>query len=1304
MLQEGNMMKRFIAFFLITTIAAAYSDAAETIHKSDFRRFEKIRLAVFKDLHPFCFQDEHGENKGVMIDIWKLWSKKTGISVEFLPGNSKELTEMVLNGQADAHVGMIPSAERDAVFDFVSSPVSRQSSSFFYHKSIFGIKTLQDLVGFKIGIVKGRYSEEFVRKNLPEATLSLYPTMSELADAAEKGEIRIVIGLIENIRWMFRNRGILSEFHVNQVTPLFTDNLCSAVKKGNCDLADIIEQGMAMISSEERAVIDRKWLGGSEARTKDTLIIAMGNDYPPLFFVNEHGESAGMLADIWRLWSQKTGQKIEFHPDIFHNAIELIRTGKADIHIGLPRSAKRQEWMDFFEPMYESHVNAFYHVRYGKFSNISEFSEHPVGVVRESAAEQFLKEKYPNLTINYFESLEKLVDAVRGGKIHSFLADYVLSTEIISRRGLSGEFESTGEPLFPTIFCAGIRKGNPELYSLIQKGFDRISNQEMAEIESRWIQNPAKRYFPSKIRQIKLTAAEKSWIQQHPTVSFIASVGSAPFAFMGKSGKPEGIVMDYIDILRKNTGINFKIELPKQWTELTPMIREKAIDGIACILKTEEREKYLTFTDNYLQIPWVIITRKDFEGIALKLTDFEGKKVAVIQASPAEEILKNYPKIIVVPVPTPDRTWEAISSGEADAAFNTLLSATHYIRGKGAMYFKIAGAIEGRLRLGMGVRKDLPELLSVLNKAIAIIPLEEHEAIEKKWLSVQYEKGVDWHIVYRWIFLIISISGGIVIITLASNRRLAKEIRIRRQAEDELRRSESFSRSLLEHLPQRIFVKDINSVYLSCNGNFALDVGHDAEQVVGKDDFAFFSQEMAESYRSDDREVISGRIPKDIEEKYTLAGEERWAHTIKVPYYNGQDNLIGLIGIYEDITERRQAEEERRKLESQLRQAQKMEAVGQLAGGVAHDFNNLLQVIIGYGDMMLDQLPPGELLHNNLNEMMKSAHRAASLVRQLLLFSRHDTMRAKSIDLTGLISNLMNMIRRVIGEHISLEIRPGFAVRPVSADPGQIEQVLMNLCVNARDAMPDGGRIIIGTENVLIDDDYHRQHQWAKKGQYVLITVSDTGCGIPHEIQERIFEPFFTTKEVGKGTGLGLATVYGIVRSHQGMVHLYSEPGHGAAFKIYLPAIGETPSGADNGKESIKPPALGKETIMIAEDEEVVRNMIVQVLENSGYRVLSACDGEEAVSLFEKHFSETDLVILDVIMPKESGQKVYEHIRAIRPDIAVMFMSGYTRDILKPEILTENGCQMIQKPCTPSVLLQKIREVLDARKLQSCQS
>ncbi len=539
-----------------------------------------------------------------------------------------------------------------------------------------------------------------------------------------------------------------------------------------------------------------------------------------------------------------------------------------------------------------------------------------------------------------------------------------------------------------------------------------------------------------------------------------------------------------------------------------------------------------------------------------------------------------------------------------------------------------------------------------------------------------------------------------------------EDITERKRAEEELRRRKEELDTVLDALPVMVWI-GLDPECRIITGNRAVNeligiqVGSNVSQTAAEAGQAVYIRHLkpdGTECRADElpmqRAIATGQGIFNEELEYSLSdGRHLFAMGNAVPLFDENNRVRGVVAAFLDITERKQMEKDRRKLESQLRQAQKMEAVGQLAGGVAHDFNNLLQVIIGYGDMILDRLPTGELLHKNMTEMMKSAHRAAALVRQLLLFSRHDTMRTKSVDLTGLISNLMNMIRRVIGEHISLEIRPGFAVKPVSADPGQIEQVLMNLCVNARDAMPDGGRIIIATENILIDDDYIRQHQWAKKGQYVVITVSDTGCGIPHDIQERIFEPFFTTKEVGKGTGLGLATVYGIVRSHQGMVHLYSEPGHGAAFKIYLP-IEENPSGAVCEKENIKPHAVGKETIMIAEDEDVVRNMIVHVLENSGYRVLSACNGEEAISLFEKHCFETDLVISDVIMPKVSGQKVYEHIRAIRPDIAVIFMSGYTRELLNPEIFEENCCEMIQKPCTPSVLLQKIRAVLDANHVQ----
>ncbi|MBF0469596.1 MAG: response regulator, partial [Desulfamplus sp.] len=383
--------------------------------------------------------------------------------------------------------------------------------------------------------------------------------------------------------------------------------------------------------------------------------------------------------------------------------------------------------------------------------------------------------------------------------------------------------------------------------------------------------------------------------------------------------------------------------------------------------------------------------------------------------------------------------------------------------------------------------------------------------------------------------------------------------------------------------------------------------------------------------------------------------------------YVMKDNLPRLIpAIERELREaelrrgKTRAEEEQKNLENQLRQAQKMEAVGQLAGGVAHDFNNLLFVITGCTELIKDDIPPDSPIQEDLNMIMAAASKATTLVRQLLLFSRRSAMKPVIIDLNGLVNNLIKMIRRIIGEHISLEVQPGSDLKSICVDPGQMEQVITNLCVNARDAMPEGGKIIIETENIYIDDEFKEYHLWARKGDFVLMTISDTGCGMPHAIQQRIFEPFFTTKEVGKGTGMGLAAVYGIVKSHDGMIHLYSEPGSGTVFKIYIPAVEQTIFTEDNEKVSTDFTG-NKETILVAEDEEYVRRMIVNILEHANYKVLYARDGYEAIELFTKHAQNLDLALLDVVMPKLGGDRVMKHIKEVRPDLPIIFLTGYSK-------------------------------------------
>lgn len=413
-----------------------------------------------------------------------------------------------------------------------------------------------------------------------------------------------------------------------------------------------------------------------------------------------------------------------------------------------------------------------------------------------------------------------------------------------------------------------------------------------------------------------------------------------------------------------------------------------------------------------------------------------------------------------------------------------------------------------------------------------------------------------------------------------------------------------------------------------------------------------------------------------------------------------KDSIMSLMQIFvgrsSSEIQRLQAQEERKIMEKQLRQAQKMEAVGQLAGGVAHDFNNLLYVISGYTEMMMDDLLPESHLYQNAAQIMKASQRAATLVRQLLLFSRKEAMQVKDIDLNELITNLMKMVRRVIGEHISIEVSTGFNIKNIKGDTGQIEQIIMNLCLNSKDAMTGSGKILIKTETICIDAEFCELHPWAKPGEYALLTISDTGHGIAPELKERIFDPFFTTKEVGKGTGLGLAAVYGIVKSHNGMIHLYSEEGYGTTFKIYLPTESSNIS-PSNENEQLTSQTGGIETILLAEDEKPLREMLLKILKKAGYRVFAAEDGEKAIQIFNKNSESIDIALLDIVMPKAGGQQIIEHISNIRPELPAIFMTGYSKGLLSPGILSGNRHEIIQKPISRSILLEKVRVVLDAQ-------
>jgi two-component system cell cycle sensor histidine kinase/response regulator CckA len=394
------------------------------------------------------------------------------------------------------------------------------------------------------------------------------------------------------------------------------------------------------------------------------------------------------------------------------------------------------------------------------------------------------------------------------------------------------------------------------------------------------------------------------------------------------------------------------------------------------------------------------------------------------------------------------------------------------------------------------------------------------------------------------------------------------------------------------------------------------------------------------------------------------------------------------------MQEHKAAEEERERLQAQLLQARKMESVGRLAGGVAHDFNNMLGVIIGYTELALARIDPSQQLFADLLEIQKAAEHSADLTRQLLAFARKQPVAPKVLNLNETVEGMLKMLRRLIGEEIDLAWLPGGDLWPVRMDPSQINQIMANLCVNARDAISGVGKVTIETRTATLDDAYCTGHPGAVPGEYVLLAVSDDGPGMDKEIQDRLFEPFFTTKELGKGTGLGLATVYGIVKQNNGFINVYSEPGHGTSFKIYLPRhAAET--GRTNEKGPAAPVVPGNETILLTEDEPALLNMIKLMLESFGYRVLAASTPGEAVRMAGEHADEINLLITDVVMPKMNGQDLADELNARYPGIRPLFMSGYTGAAMARHGMPDKNINFIPKPFSMPDLAAKVREVLD---------
>ena len=810
-----------------------------------------------------------------------------------------------------------------------------------------------------------------------------------------------------------------------------------------------------------------------------------------------------------------------------------------------------------------------------------------------------------------------------------------------------------------------------------------------------------------------LTPQEREWLTQHDRKITIAIETSyAPFAFVDENGISRGLVTEYVDLIEKKLNFKFKKVIAGSLNEILIKAQQKKIDVVNAVTKTPKRSEYLLFTDPVIEIPNAIIVRKD-QKTPLKLEKMKNMKVSLVKDYAITEFVeKNFPDVAVDPVADDLTALLKVSFNLTNAAIIDLATASYFVEQKGITNLHIAGDAGYPIKLAIASRADWPIANRIIEKGLFAISDKERSAIKKKWISFGpislFESREFWIVTSAAIFVVLLIMAGIIAWNRVLKQRIANrtlqlqnELAERHRVEDSLRTSQQIIEGIIQSIPVRVFWKDENLFYLGSNKAFANDAGFaDPKDIIGRDDYQMGWREQAELYRADDRQVIESGQPKLLieEPQTTPEGNTLILLTSKMPLRNLTGEIIGVLGTYMDITERKRAEEERLKLEERLRQAQKMESIGTLAGGIAHDFNNILYPLLGFSELLKEDIPADSPLQNYIDEIFRATMRSKDLVKQILAFSRKSDQNAKPVRLEPLITEALKLLRSSIPTTIDIQqaMDPNCGI--VIADPTQIHQIVMNLATNAYHAMEDtGGKLNVCLRQVELTSACGlTAFESLTPGKYALLTVSDTGTGIEKEILDKIFDPYFTTKEVGKGTGLGLSVVQGIVKTHKGEILVDSKPGKGTAVHVYLPIMAPTVENKQVAES--EPIPGGTEKILLVDDDEVIVGLEQQILERLGYHVTSRTSSKEALGVFRESPEAFDLVLTDMTMPDMTGTQLAEKLMVIRPDIPVIICTGFSERIKENERAAMGIKGFLLKPVVKSELACLVRGVLDKAK------
>ncbi|MCU0588854.1 MAG: transporter substrate-binding domain-containing protein [Syntrophobacteraceae bacterium] len=1014
---------------------------------------------------------------------------------------------------------------------------------------------------------------------------------------------------------------------------------------------------------------------GEPSLTRDSVIPSGAEySYPPFSDVDAEGQPIGFAVELFRASLQAMGREASFRLGPWEEVRGWLEKGEIDALPLVGRTPERENLFDFTFPYMSLHGAIV--VRRGTkgIQDLKDLQGRRVAVMKGDNAEEFLRREGFGMEIHSTPTFEDALRELSAGRHDAVVIQRLVGLRLLKESGLTN-LEIINRPVegFRQDFCFAVREGDRDTLALLNEGLALVmADGTYRHLHAKWF-----------------AALE---LPTHRRLVIGGDHRFPPYEFLDENGRPAGYNVDLTRAIAREMGLDIEIRLGP-WTEVLKGLDHGSIDAVQGMFYSTERDLKYNFSSPHIVNHCVSVVRAGSGPPPATLEDLEGKRI-VVQAGDImhDFAVKNGLEARLTLVDSQEAALRELSEGRHDCALVARMTAVYLMEKNNWSHLKVGQNAWLSLEYGYAVPLNQKALLAHLNEGLKVLEKSgEYRRIQEKWFGVLEKQPLD----VATIFLYVMMVAGPLLLVLAGSFVWSWSLRkqVARRTE-ELRRSEELQRAMILSSPLPIITLGLDGNVLAWNTAAERVFGWTADEVIGRPS-PVIPRGREEEFEGLRRLLLSGEKVSGVEYfRRTKAGDLLSISLSAAPIYDAEGRIFCTMAFLEDISERKLAEEEREKLQRQMIQAQKMESVGRLAGGVAHDYNNMLCVIIGNAELAMEKVAPGGALHGDLGEILKAAGRSRDITKQLLAFARRQTIAPVVLDLNGTVEGMLKMLRRLIGEDIDLIWAPKAGLWRVRMDPAQLDQILANLCVNARDAIEGVGRITIETGNAFLDEAYCAVRPGFVPGDFVMLAVGDDGCGMDGETVSRIFEPFFTTKGIDEGTGLGLATVYGIVKQNNGFIDVESEPGKGSTFRIYLPRLeGEAQEEGVAG-EAARKHGRG-ETVLLVEDEPAILQMGTRMLGKLGYEVLAAGGPPEALALAAAHTGEIHLLITDVVMPEVNGRDLANRLLQLHPRMRLLFMSGYPANVIAQRGILDEGVHFIHKPFSMQELAGKIREVLD---------